>query len=100
MTRVLHKVLFKTRQRRTVGYFRRYVITENDLPKGSDVKKIGVIDPFEKFKKLYRHFDPENDKWDRRLLFEVTGVRIDEQEFRESDTSDYDREEDNESEIV
>ena len=28
LTKVLHKILFKTRQRRTVGYFRRYVITE------------------------------------------------------------------------
>ena len=37
-------------------------------------------------------FDPHNEKWDRRLLFEVTGVRLDEQEFWESDTSDDDQE--------
>ena len=28
------------------------------------------------------------DKWDRRLLFEVTGIRLDEDGFLESDTSD------------
>ena len=43
------------------------------------------------YKKLYRGFDPECEKWDRRLLFEVTGIRIDDLEFRESDTSDDER---------
>jgi len=32
--------------------------------------------------------DPDNDKWDRRLLFEVTGERLDESEYRGEDTSD------------
>ena len=63
-------------------------------------KKNEVIDNFAKFKKLYHHFDPEDNKWDRRLLFEVTGVRMDEQEFRESDTSDDDKEEVEQPEIV
>ena len=40
------------------------------------------------YKKLLKGFDPHNSKWDRRLLFEVTGIRLDEQEFHESDTSD------------
>ena len=76
------------------------MITENDLPKGSEEKRNEDIDYFAKFKKLYCQFDPENEKWDRRLLFEVTGVRIDEQEFRESDTSDDDKEEVEQPEIV
>lgn len=100
LTKVLHKVLFKTRQRRTVRYFRRHVITENDLPKGSEEEQKGVVDYFTQFKKLYRGFDPENEKWDRRFLYEVTGVRLDENEFRESDTSDDDKEEVEQPEIV
>ena len=39
-------------------------------------------------RKLTRYFDPYEDKWDRRMLFEVTGIRLDEDEFLESDTSD------------
>ena len=33
-------------------------------------------------------FDPETDEKDRRILFEVTKVRLDESEFRERDSSD------------
>ena len=33
-------------------------------------------------------FDPETDKKDRRILFEVAKVRLDESEFRERDSSD------------
>ncbi len=33
-------------------------------------------------------FDPETDERDRRILFEVTNVRLDETEFRERDSSD------------
>ena len=39
-------------------------------------------------RKLTRYFDPTEDKWDRRMLYEVTGIRLDEDEFLESDTSD------------
>ena len=39
-------------------------------------------------RKLLKHFDPEDDKWDRRALFEVTGIRLYDGDFLESDTSD------------
>ena len=35
-----------------------------------------------------RRFDPEDDKWDRRALFEVAGIRLYDGDFLESDTSD------------
>ena len=63
------------------------------MPKDSEKNENTIIDDFAKFKKLYRGFDPENEQWDRRLLYEVTGVRMSEQEFRESDTSDDEKEE-------
>ena len=39
-------------------------------------------------RKLLKRFDPEDDRWDRRALFEVTGLRLHENDFLESDTSD------------
>ena len=38
--------------------------------------------------KLLKKFDPEDDKWDRRALFEVTGIRLYDGDFLDSDTSD------------
>ena len=40
--------------------------------------------------KLWQGFDPEKDYWDRRLLYEVTGERLNEAEFCGDDTSDLD----------
>ena len=38
--------------------------------------------------KLCEDFDPARDYWDRRLLYEVTGVRLNDSEYRGDDTSD------------
>ena len=41
--------------------------------------------------KLWGAFDPRHNKWDRRLLFEIANMRLDDfrtSEFMESDTSD------------
>ena len=32
-------------------------------------------------------FDPQFDSWDRRILYEVTGSRLDQNDFRGEDTS-------------
>ena len=39
---------------------------------------------------MWNNLEPETDKWDRRLLFEVTGIRLNESEYRGDDTSDED----------
>ena len=39
-------------------------------------------------KKLLFRFEPEDDRWDRRALFEVTGLRLHDGDFLESDTFD------------
>ena len=39
-------------------------------------------------RKLLVRFDPEDDKLDRKALFEVTGIRLYEDDFLDSDTSD------------
>jgi len=35
-------------------------------------------------------FDPENDKMDRRILYEVTGLSLIKDEFLDEDSSDSD----------
>ena len=89
VTRVMHKLLFKARQRRTVGFFRRYVLTENDIDPDINPDEAVPNEPLSvPLEKLWDGFDPESDFWDRRLLYEVTGARLDETEFRGDDTSD------------
>ena len=90
---MIHKVIFNTRQRKTINHFRKYIITENDIEKVKKRKNFKVqknlyVDPYREFQKLWDGFDPFEDKWDRRMLYEVTGIRLDKNEFRESDTSD------------
>ena len=84
------KVIFKARQRRTVAHARKYVISNRDLSKVKNTTKEDSkhVDQYREFKKLWRYFEPDEDKWDRRLLYDVTGIRLDQNEFRDSDTSD------------
>ena len=37
---------------------------------------------------LLKNFEPETDPLDRRIFYEVTRVRLNEDEFREEDSSD------------
>ena len=51
-------------------------------------KKMTKEDIYYANRKILFRFDPEDDLWDRRSLYEVTGIRIDSGDFLESDTSD------------
>ena len=97
ISKLIHRVVFNTRQRRTISYFKKYVIAPNEVKRVKALKKKNkevkqkqktIYDIFAEERKITRHFDPLEDKWDRRLLYEVTGLRLDEDEFLESDTSD------------
>ena len=57
-------------------------ITRKNQDRSSDLD-VGIVN-----RKLLHRFDPEDDRWDRRALFEVTGIRLYEGDFLESDTSD------------
>ena len=82
ITKLIQKLLFTARQRRTVPYSRKYVLTENDIDPGkADARpeledavahELATQDEHLK-ERLWRDIDPENDTWDRRLLYEVTG---------------------------
>ena len=71
MTKLLHKLMFKLRQRRAVQYFSRYILKDEDIDDDEfdEQKQIPI-------EKLWEDFDPQSDKWDRRLLYEVTGIRL------------------------
>ena len=92
VTRLIHKLRFKARQRRTVSYFSKYVLTEKDVDEAAanidskaKVVEHNVLNYPEE--KLYADFDPEGDPWDKRLLYEVTGLRLNEQDYKGDDTS-------------
>ena len=101
ITRILHKNSFLSRQRHALKYSHKYVISDRQLELES--KKAKAKDDMDKdfdcdkdADKVLIGFDPENNKQDRRILFEVTGMRIALDEFRaeESSASDSDQEDD------
>ena len=49
-------------------------------------------DPAVLAQKILDGFDPENDKMDRRILYEVTGLLLNKDEFFDDDSSDSDKE--------
>ena len=49
-------------------------------------------DPAVLAQKIMEGFDPENDKMDRRILYEVTGLALIKDEFLDEDSSDSDEE--------
>jgi len=74
---LIHKQIFNLRQRRTVGFSRRYVLTDADIEaaKEEEDKQGRKVVPEVDLQKLWMDLEPENDAWDRRLLLEVTGKR-------------------------
>ena len=90
ISRLMHKMNFLARQRDSIKYSSRFVITDNDLAiekTGKIGKKKQISDEFEA-ERLLKDFDPFNDAIDRRILKEVLDIRLDANEFRDSGTSD------------
>ena len=93
ITKIIHRVKFNTRQRRTINHYKKYVISRDDLKKEKERRERNqnqekVVDIIGENRKLLRHFEPDDNWWDRRALFEVTGIRMEENDFLDSDTSD------------
>lgn len=92
ITRFLHKLRFKARQRRAVSFFSKYLLTEKDVDDAQNAASGAGDAAVEEvlnypIQKLYEEFEPERDPWDKRLLYEVTGLRLNEQDYRGDDTS-------------
>ena len=79
------------RQRRTVDYSHRYIITSQDVQRAKitaedherhAAPKIAEVD------EVMDGFDPQNCVKDRRLLYEVTGKRMFAREFVDDESSE------------
>ena len=81
--------MFKARQRRTVQFFRRYVLSEQDIDPDRHEEEYFSQYQFP-ITQIWGELEPVSSEWDRRLLFEVTGQRLDDSEYRGDETSDED----------
>ena len=76
VSQLVNKTNFFSRQRHAVNYSRKFVISDHDI---SSVSHTTAVIPFEdeshRFK-LVEGFDPDGNKTDRRLLYEITGLRM------------------------
>ena len=94
VSKLLHRARFLLRQRRTLRFFRRYVISAEDIKNAKVAKEKKVKNEQERqvaqtvqMSSLLSGFDPENDAFDRRIFFEVTGKSIIPDEFIQDNSS-------------
>ena len=105
ISRLLHKINFLSRQRHALDYSHKYVITNRDLSRATAVAAADKFASFERRRKrqallvrpavdvqaqkdqVLRDFDPAMNENDRRILFEVTGMRLDKDDFRDGESS-------------
>ncbi len=92
ITRLLHKSNFLTRQRKSFDYFDKYVITDRDVKIAYQTEKASKSakspDKKDIIELLLDGFDPEKSRIDRHILYEVTGLRMIDDEFRDDDSSE------------
>ena len=88
---IMHGIT-KKRQRKAVKYFQRYLIQDGDTPKPQNLFDDDMAAEY-----LIENFDVVNDKIDRRILYELTGRKLDPEDYW--DDSDQDQELDRFAEI-
>ena len=89
VTRLIHKACMLTRQRSTVDYSDSYVIKDYELAKlGAKQNSLYEGKTQWTADEVMDGFDPMRNEWDRRLLYEVTGIQLNPGEF--GDISDDD----------
>lgn len=87
VSRLLHKATLLTRQRLSINYSHKYTISEKDIRRARG-QQVEQADKSPDASKILDGFDPENSMQDRRMLFEITGMRLRTDEFQELDSSD------------
>ena len=85
---MIHRINFVKRQRTALDYSYKYVITDHDVARdlGGKQKEIQPPSAEKKIETVLGGFDPLSDLMDRRLLFEVTGIRLYKDEFNYHDS--------------
>ena len=94
ISRLLHKFTLEARQRRAINYSHKYVISEKDIKRAEVAKADGEVakapEDNDTTEKILNGFDPNKNEKDRRLLYEVAGIRLFENEFIDDSSSDSD----------
>ena len=67
----LHKLQTKRRQRLSVDYFRRYTVQDSEINRPKQMKRDMTQ------KRILSECEPGRSDIDKRILFEMTGVRLD-----------------------
>ena len=103
ISRLLHKMNFLQRQRHAVSYSHKFVVTDQDIWKlqarTQKVSKEKFNDSETRIKAILKGFDPVNDKQDRCILYEITGMRLQVDEFRDGESSDSHSEEGSDDDV-
>ena len=76
----MQKTILKKRQRDVVQYFMRYVIEDNEIKKKDIARRQSTAN------QLVEGFEPTQDIYDRRILFEIAKRRVEAEDYHE-DTS-------------
>ena len=84
VNKLLHKVNFLPRQVRAINYGHKFVISNRDIVKAerADFDKKQKLSSLMTEHELLDGFDPLSCETDRRILHEVTGMRLFNDEFR------------------
>ena len=90
--KMIMRGLTKKRQRKSVQYFHRYLIGEDNKLKANDLFEDDMT-----AEHLIENFDSKNDKIDRRILYELTGRKLDPEDYW--DDSDQDQDQDRYAEV-
>ena len=91
VSRLIHKANFLSRQRKAINYCHKYVITDLDVVKDAIAAKKEQSkkeDQAVQAQILVEGFDVMKNEQDRRILYEVLGMRIYRDEFMDEDSSD------------
>ena len=74
---MIMRALTKKRQRKAVQYFLKYLIEDHEVARGRGA--LGAHDM--SAEQLIDGFDPLNDKIDRRVLYEITGRKLNQDDY-------------------
>mmetsp|Transcript_22825 Transcript_22825/g.26813 ORF Transcript_22825/g.26813 Transcript_22825/m.26813 type:complete len:143 (-) Transcript_22825:7-435(-) len=91
ITRLLHSAAFLTRQRRAITFSKKYVITERDLVRKKQVVEARQLPSWHEtglVSEVLYGFDPGESMRDRRILYEVTGLKVGDHSFYDQFSSD------------
>ena len=94
---LLKRTGLNRRQRLSVPYFRRYTIRNKEIASDSRLfsYKSRTV-PYDGPRKttpvesLIESFDPHDDPVDRRIFFEITGLRLDDHDYRDESPNEDD----------